>query len=112
MAGVGDDELVDRRGPDRLDDLAEAVIQRSVTDRRAESGIVVAAQSGEPGPVAAFVAGGEHGLALGDPQRVRRHAGVEPQPRIGPDPRTGLGGEELADGAEQFGAIRPVVSSL
>ena len=109
MAGVGDGELVDRRVPDRLDDLAEAVIQRSVTDSRAESGIVVAAESGEPGPVAAFVAGGEHSFALGDPQRVRRDQSVEPQPRIRAVPGTDLGGEELADGAKQVGAGRPVV---
>ncbi len=44
--------------------------------------------------------GAEHGLALGDPQRVRRDPGVESQPRVrGAD----LGGQELADGPEQLG---------
>ena len=106
MARVGDGELVDDRGPDRLDDLVEAVIQRSVADRRAEPGVVAAAEGGEPGPVALRVPGGEHGLAFGDPQRVRRDPGVEPQSRIC---ASGLGGEELTDGTEQFGAGRAVM---
>ena len=54
----------------------------------------------------AFVPGGEHGLALGDPQRVRRDPGVKPQARI---PDADFCGEELADGPEQFGAGRAVM---
>ena len=82
------------------------MVQRSVADRRAERGVVGAAQGGEPLLVGLLVCGGQHGLTLGDPQRVRRHASVEPQQRIGP---ADLGGEEIADGAEEFGTGRPVV---
>ena len=109
MAGVGDGELLDGRGPDGGDDVVETVIQRPVPDRRAEPGIVGAAESREPGPVAAFVPGGQHGLSLGDPQRVRRDPGVKPQARIRDVRGTDLGGEELADGPEQFGTCRPVM---
>ena len=106
MAGVGDGELVDGRGPDRLDDLVEAAVQRSVADLGTELGVVRTAERGQPDPVASGVPGGEHGLALGDPQGVGGDPGVESQPRIRPP---GLGGEELADGAEQFGSGRPIV---
>jgi len=106
VAGVGDRELVDGRGADRRDDIVEAVIERLVADGRAELGIVGAAESGEPGPVVARVPGGEHGLALGDPQRVRRDPGMKRQGRFG---HGDLGGEELPDRAEQAGTGRPVV---
>jgi hypothetical protein len=78
------------------------VVQRSVADLGAELSVASAAEGGQPGPVALRVRGGEQGLALGDPQRVRRDPGVEPQPRVCSGPEPDLGGEEVADGAEQL----------
>ncbi len=98
MAGVGDGELVDGHGADRRDDIVEPVIERPVPDGQAELGVVGAAEAGEPGPVVARMPGGEHRLALGDAQRVRRDPGMKRQARIRPGD---LGAEELADGAEQ-----------
>ena len=72
MAGVGHGELVDGGGPDRFADIAEAVIQRPAADGRAQGGVAVTAEGGQPLGVAAGVLGAEQGLALGDPQRVRR----------------------------------------
>ena len=83
------------------------MIERPVANGRAEFGIVGAAESGEPGPVVARMPGGEHGLTLGDSQRVGRDPGMKRQARIRPGD---LGGQELADGTEQAGAGRPVVA--
>src|SRR5215472_13901639 len=103
---VGDRELVDGHRADRGDDVVETVIQRPVTDGRAELGVVRAAERGEPGPVVSLVPEREQGLALGYAQRVGRDPGVERQARIRDDR---LGAEELADGADQAGTARFVM---
>ena len=101
VGGVGDGELVHRGGADRLGDLAGAVVQRAVADLRAEVFVVGAAEGGEPGPVGLLAGRGQEGLALGDAQRVGRDPCVKLQDRVGGDPGTDLGGEEIADGVEQ-----------
>jgi hypothetical protein len=106
VAGVGDGELVDGHGPDGLDHVTEPVVQRSVADLGAKLAVVFAVQGGQPGLVAFGVPGGEHGLALGYPQRVRRDPGVEPQPRItGP----GFTEEEVSDRTDQVWPVRGIM---
>ena len=66
----------------------------------------MAAEGGEPVPVGPLVGGGQEGLALGDAQRVGRDPSVELQDRVG---GTDLGGEEVADGAEESGSGRTIM---
>ena len=69
------------------------------------------ASSGQPRaaslfPVGLLVGRGQEGLALGDAQRVGRDPGVELQDRVG---GADLGGEEVADGAQEPGSRRTVM---
>ena len=77
VARVRHQQLVPRRRGERRSDRFPLVVERARPQRRGQRGVVVEAEPGQAGRVGGGEGRTEQELALGDPQGVARHAGLE-----------------------------------